>query len=81
MVEEYAGGHDPSQPHYGASVTKSVASILLGIAMDRGLLPGLEDHVVDRVHRRPLKGRVRLGHQRAHRGGDLHPAAREQLGR
>ncbi len=47
VVDEYFGEFDAETRHYTASVTKSVVSILLGIAMDRGLLPGLEDGVLD----------------------------------
>lgn len=47
VIEEYPGDLDGNDLHYVASVTKSVATLLLGIAMDRGLLPGLEQGVLD----------------------------------
>lgn len=47
VLDAYAPGVDPDELHYVASVTKSVGSLLLGIAMDRGLMPGLEDDVLD----------------------------------
>jgi len=46
-MEEYFGDYDASTPHYIASVTKSAGSLLIGIAMDQGLLPGLEEGVLD----------------------------------
>lgn len=47
VVDAYAPGVDPDELHYVASVTKSIGSLLLGIAMDRGLMPGLKDDVLD----------------------------------
>lgn len=47
VMEEYLGEMGRDDLHYTASVTKSVATLLLGIAMDRGLLPSLEDGVLD----------------------------------
>jgi CubicO group peptidase (beta-lactamase class C family) len=47
VVEEYFGQFDAKTKHYTASVTKSVGSILIGIAIDRGLLPGLDDGILD----------------------------------
>ncbi len=47
VFEEYYGGFALDTRQYTASVSKSVGSILLGIAMDRGLLPGLEDEILD----------------------------------
>ena len=47
VFEEYYGGFEPDTRQYTASVSKSVGSILLGIAMDRGLLPGLDDGILD----------------------------------
>jgi len=46
-VDAYAPGVDPAELHYLASVTKSVGSLLLGIAMDRGLMRGLGDGALD----------------------------------
>ena len=47
VVEEYSGDLGADDLHYTASVTKSVATLLLGMAMQRGLLPGLDDGVLD----------------------------------
>lgn len=47
VVEEYFGELDAKMKHYTASITKSVVSILIGIAMDRGFLPGLDDGILD----------------------------------
>lgn len=47
VVEEYFGQFDAKTKHFTASVTKSVGSILIGIAIDRGLLPGLDDGILD----------------------------------
>jgi CubicO group peptidase (beta-lactamase class C family) len=47
VVEEYFGQFNAKTKHYTASVTKSVGSILIGIAIDRGLLPGLDDGILD----------------------------------
>ncbi len=47
VVEEYFGEFDAKTKHYTSSVTKSVGSMLVGIAMDQGLLPGLDDGVLD----------------------------------
>ena len=48
VVEEYFGDLGADDLHYTASVTKSVSTILLGMAMERGLLPGLDDGALDR---------------------------------
>ena len=47
VFEEYFNGFDAETLQYTASVSKSVGSILLGIAMDRGLVPGLDDGGLD----------------------------------
>lgn len=46
VVEEYFGGWNAAQPHTMQSVTKSVTSILTGIAVDRGRL-NISSRVVD----------------------------------
>lgn len=38
LAEEYFGGYDADSIHFQYSVTKSVASLLVGIAIDKGLL-------------------------------------------
>jgi len=45
--EEYFNGYDKDTPHYMASVTKSVTSALVGIAVGEGLIGGVQDKVVD----------------------------------
>jgi len=47
VVEEYFGEFDAKTKHYTASVTKSVGSMLVGIAMDQGLFPGIDDGALD----------------------------------
>lgn len=47
IFEEYFSGFDARTLQYTASVSKSAGSILLGIAMDQGLLPGIESGVLD----------------------------------
>ncbi len=81
VVEEYFGDLGADDLHYTASVTKSVSALLLGMAMDRGLLPGLEDGVLDMPlsellpeYSQPLsqdagKARMTLGHVLSMTGG------------
>jgi len=47
VIEEYYGGFDANRKQYTASVTKSVGSLLVGIAMEKGLLPSPDDGVLD----------------------------------
>ena len=47
VFEEYFDGFDAATLQYTASVSKSVGSILLGISMDQGLVPGLHDGALD----------------------------------
>ncbi len=47
VVEEYFGQFDAKTKHITASVTKSVGTILIGIAIDRGLFSGLDDGILD----------------------------------
>jgi CubicO group peptidase (beta-lactamase class C family) len=47
IFEEYFNDFDEETLQYTASVSKSVGSILLGIAMDRGLVPGLGAGILD----------------------------------
>ena len=74
VIDEYYGEYDAETRHYVASVTKSVVSILLGIAMDHALLAGLDDGVLDLslpelfpeygdvLDRDPAKANIRLRH-------------------
>jgi CubicO group peptidase (beta-lactamase class C family) len=47
VFEEYFNDFDAATRQYTASVSKSVGSILLGIAMDQGLVSGLDADVLD----------------------------------
>jgi len=47
VLEEYFYNHKPEEPHRMASATKSIASLLIGIAIDRGLLEGPEESILD----------------------------------
>ena len=47
VFEEYFGEFGAETLQYTASVSKSVGSILLGVAMDDGLMPGLDDGILE----------------------------------
>ena len=47
VYEKYYNGYDKDTPHYMASVTKSVVSALIGVAIGRGDIGGVDDKVVD----------------------------------
>ena len=47
VYENYAEGWDRDPPHYMASVTKSVTSALVGIAIGDGLIRGVDQKVLD----------------------------------
>ena len=49
VVEEYFGGYKRDDLHYSASVSKSFASALLGIAIDKGYFNGDIPTVLDRT--------------------------------
>jgi len=44
--EEYRNGYDADTPHFMASVTKSVVSALVGVAIQDGIIGGVEDRVL-----------------------------------
>jgi CubicO group peptidase (beta-lactamase class C family) len=46
VVDEYFGLQTPDRPHTMQSVTKSVTSLLIGAAIDRGLIRGAGDSVL-----------------------------------
>ncbi|MEO1655421.1 MAG: serine hydrolase [Bacteroidota bacterium] len=46
VLEEYFGGQSPSQPHDLRSTTKSIKSLLLGIALDKGFINSVKDPVL-----------------------------------
>lgn len=48
VVEEYFNGYDRDTLHYTASVSKSIGSMLIGIAMQQNLLDGLDNSILDR---------------------------------
>ena len=48
VLDEYVPGYDSSRVHYTASISKSVASIALGIAIDQGYLDGIDEGILDR---------------------------------
>jgi len=45
ILEEYFHGYDRDKPHQIRSATKSIGSVLVGIAIDRGYLPGVEEPI------------------------------------
>ena len=47
VYERYSNGFDKETPHYMASVTKSVVSALVGVAVGDGIIGGVEDKVID----------------------------------
>ena len=47
IFERYQNGYGPEQVHDVASITKSVTSLLVGIAIDQGHIPSVEDKVVN----------------------------------
>jgi CubicO group peptidase (beta-lactamase class C family) len=74
ILEEHASGQASDKMHYLASVTKSITSLLIGIAMDQGYLDGvseggLENTLVELlpgyaslIEADPLKENLRLRH-------------------
>ncbi|KRC35053.1 MULTISPECIES: serine hydrolase [unclassified Lysobacter] len=48
VYERYFNGADAGTLHDVRSATKSVTALLVGAAIDRGLLPGVQDRVYDR---------------------------------
>ncbi len=47
IIEEYFGLWDKSKPHMIMSVTKSVTSMLIGIAIDKGFISSVNDPIKD----------------------------------
>jgi CubicO group peptidase (beta-lactamase class C family) len=47
VLEEYFNGHGPDELHMLQSVSKSVTSALVGIAVEEGLIRGVDEPVVD----------------------------------
>lgn len=81
VFEAYPGELGGNDLHYVASVTKSVSTLLLGIAMDRGLLPGIDEGALDTplselipeyaeaLNADPLRARITLRDVLSMRGG------------
>ncbi|MGD9402636.1 MAG: serine hydrolase [bacterium] len=47
VYEDYYNGYDRDRLQYTASISKSVGSILFGMAMDQGLLPGIDEGALE----------------------------------
>lgn len=45
IIEEYFNGQEASQPHDMRSVSKSIRSLLLGIAIDKGYIDSIDDPI------------------------------------
>ena len=45
VIEEYFNGHSRHEPHDLRSVTKSIRSLLLGIALDKGFIDRVDDPI------------------------------------
>lgn len=69
VFEEYFQGYNQNRIHFVASVTKSVTSILIGIAIDQGLIQGSDQYLTELLpaYRElldadPLKQKLQLWH-------------------
>ncbi len=68
VAEEYFNGTDPSDVHDVRSVTKSVTSALIGIAIDEGFIQGIDETLADYLpgpvlqSLDPAKGAIRVEH-------------------
>ena len=69
VFEEYFRGHDQRNIDYVASVTKSLTSILVGIAIDKGFIESSDQYLVellpsyaDVINADPLKQKLQLWH-------------------
>ncbi len=76
VYERYHDGWEASDLHRAYSVTKSVTSLLVGIALEDGILPGLDAPVLDLLpgydsigNWSPLKEDITLAHALAMRAG------------
>ena len=75
VLEEYFYGYHAGRPHAMRSATKSVVSALVGIAIDRGALPGVEERILPRLpyaayaNPHPAKAALTLGDLLTHRTG------------
>jgi CubicO group peptidase (beta-lactamase class C family) len=48
VFDETFGGFEKDRRHYAASISKSVSSITLGIAIEQGYLDGIDEGILDR---------------------------------
>lgn len=86
VFEEYFNGHTSSNPHDIRSATKSVTSLLVGIAIERGVLSGVDApmmrHLAPAYPGVPDKTDIRLRHLLTMRSGldcdDGDPSTRGQ---
>jgi len=69
VFEEYFRGHNPGSIDYVASVTKSITSIMIGVAIDQGLIGGVDQYLVELlpsyaqvINADPLKQKLQLWH-------------------
>jgi CubicO group peptidase (beta-lactamase class C family) len=69
VIEEYFGDQDADTPHDLRSVTKSITSILMGIAIDQGFVKSLDDpfqsyipQLVPRKNRDSRKAQITIRH-------------------
>ncbi|WP_115460883.1 serine hydrolase domain-containing protein [Winogradskyella aurantiaca] len=58
VIEEYFNGQQASEPHDMRSVSKSIRSLLLGIAIDKGYIDSIDDPISDYLG--PLQARKNL---------------------
>ena len=49
VSENYYAGTTAATPHHVRSITKSIVSALVGIAIDKGIIHGVDDKVVDYI--------------------------------
>jgi CubicO group peptidase (beta-lactamase class C family) len=69
VIEEYFHGHDENSIDYLASVTKSVTSLMIGVAIDQGKIKGVDQYIsellpayADILNADPLKRALQLRH-------------------
>ena len=55
VLEEYFNGASIDQPHDLRSATKSIRSLLLGIAMEKGFIGSIDDSIFKYLEQRPTK--------------------------
>jgi CubicO group peptidase (beta-lactamase class C family) len=75
VLEEYFYGYDASQPHQLRSATKSFISALMGIAIDRKMIPGTDAPVLSYFpeyaleHPAEAKKQITIGHLLTNQSG------------